>query len=102
MTSKANAPRRSERTKQFVKDWRRLERSGRYHMEELKRVIELLVENAGPLPAEYRDHPLRGEWRDHRDCHVAGDWVLIYRINLTQEGEGIIFVRTGTHADLFE
>lgn len=71
-------------------------------MEELKRVIELLVANAGPLPAEYRDHPLRGEWRDHRDCHVAGDWVLIYRINSTPEGEEIIFVRTGTHADLFE
>lgn len=102
MTSKANAPRRSGRTKQFVKDWRRLERSGRYRMEELKRVIELLVENAGPLPAEYRDHPLRGEWRDHRDCHVAGDWVLIYHINSTPEGEEIIFVRTGTHADLFE
>ncbi|HZP91602.1 MAG TPA: type II toxin-antitoxin system YafQ family toxin [Burkholderiales bacterium] len=31
-----------------------------------------------------------------------GDWVLIYRINEDSEGEEIIFVRTGTHADLFE
>lgn len=34
----------------------------------------------------------------HRDCHVRGDWVLIYRI----EGNTITFERTGTHADLFE
>jgi mRNA interferase YafQ len=102
MTSKANAPRKSGRTKQFAKDWKRLAKSGRYDMDQLQEVMELLISNAGPLPAEYRDHPLRGEWSDHRDCHVAGDWVLIYRISRTQEGEDIIFVRTGTHAELFE
>jgi len=102
MTSKVKAPRRSGQTKQFVKDWRRLAGSGRYHMEELKKVMTLLIENAGPLPAEYRDHPLRGEWQDHRDCHIAGDWVLIYRIDRTAAEEEVIFVRTGTHAELFE
>ena len=102
MTSKVNAPRKSGQTKQFVKDWRRLARSGRYDMEELKKVITLLIENAGPLSAEYRDHPLRGNWQDHRDCHVAGDWVLIYRIDRTAAGEEVIFVRTGSHAELFE
>jgi len=102
MTSKESAPRRGGRTKQFVKDWRRLERSGRYDMEELKHVIRLLVDTRGPLPPEYLDHPLRGEWRDHRDCHIAGDWVLIYRINSTPGGEEVIFLRTGTHAELFE
>jgi mRNA interferase YafQ len=71
-------------------------------MGELKAVMELLTENRGPLPPEYLDHPLKGEWRDFRDCHVRGDWVLIYRINETGDGGEVIFVRTGTHADLFE
>ena len=102
MTSKANAPRRSGQTKQFAKDWKRRAGSGRYDMEELKKVMRLLIENTGPLPAEYRDHPLKGEWQDHRDCHIAGDWVLIYRINRFPDGEEVIFVRTGTHAELFE
>jgi len=70
-------------------------------MAELERVMELLA--AGQmLPPEYRDHPLRGEWADCRDCHIRGDWVLIYRIGKTPEGEELIFIRTGTHSELFD
>jgi len=95
-------PRKSGFAKRFAKDWRRLERSGRYPMQELKDVMQFLIENRGPLPPRFHDHPLRGDWIDHRDCHVRGDWVLIYRINETPQGEEVIFVRTGTHAELFE
>jgi mRNA interferase YafQ len=102
MSSKASAPRKSGFAKQFAKDWKRLERSGRYPMQELKEVMQLLIENRGPMPTQNRDHPLKGDWADHRDCHIRGDWVLIYRIVETPQGEGIIFVRTGTHAELFE
>lgn len=102
MTSKESRPRKSGRTKQFVKDWRRLARSGRYPMRELVQVMQLLIENAAPLPPEYRDHPLRGEWKDARDCHIAGDWILIYRIKATDVGEEVIFVRTGSHAEIFK
>ena len=109
MTSKEKAGkqqskvRRSGRTRQFAKDWKRLAKSGRYPMKELKDIMELLIENKAPLPAEYNDHPLRGDWKDHRDCHVRGDWVLIYRIDAAKDGtESVIFVRTGTHAEVFE
>ena len=102
MASKENAPRRSGQTKQFAKDWKRLARSGRYSMLELKEVMELLTGNRGPLSPEYLDHPLKGAWSDFRDCHVRGDWILIYRINETLGGGEVIFVRTGTHAELFE
>ena len=71
-------------------------------MQELTDLMQLLIDHRGPLPPEYLDHPLKGEWRDFRDCHVRGDWVLIYRVNETTAGEEIIFVRTGTHAELFE
>ena len=38
MSSKANAPRRNGLAKRFAKDGKRLERSGRYPMQELKDV----------------------------------------------------------------
>ena len=47
---------------------------------------------------EWLDHPLKGDWADHRECHIGGDFLLIYRL----EGDAIIFVRAGTHSELFE
>ncbi|MGQ0545829.1 MAG: type II toxin-antitoxin system YafQ family toxin [Betaproteobacteria bacterium] len=102
MASKTSAPRKSGHTKQFVKDWRRLKRSGRYPMQELEVVMRLLTESRDPLPPQYLDHPLKGEWKDFRDCHIRGDWLLIYRITETADGEEVIFTRTGSHAELFE
>lgn len=63
--------------------------------------MRLPAENAAPLPPEYVDHLLKGQWQDFRDCHIRGDWVLIYRISQTSEGEEVIFTRTGSHAQLF-
>ncbi len=57
----------------------------------------LLIKNEGPLGAEWNDHPLKGDWEDHRDCHVKGDLVLIYQVG----PDWVIFVRVGTHAELF-
>ncbi len=57
----------------------------------------LLVANDGALGSEWLDHPLRGDWADHRECHIGGDFLLIYHI----DGNAINFVRTGTHAELF-
>jgi mRNA interferase YafQ len=71
-------------------------------MDELERVMQLLVQAQAPLPPEYADHPLKGAWADCRDCHIRGDWVLIYRIVEGKGGEEVIFVRTGTHSELFE
>ena len=35
--------------------------------------------NDQPLEPRYRDHALTGEWKDHRDCHIKPDLVLIYQ-----------------------
>lgn len=91
-------PRSCDYTKPFSKDWERLSRSGRFNMNKLKEVMLLLIANYEPLAAEWFDHPLKGDWADHRECHVGGDFLLIYQIN----GNQLIFVRCGTHAELFE
>ena len=55
-------------------------------MQELQHVMQLLIQGRGPLPPEYADHPLRGQWADCRDCHIRGDWLLVYRIVETPDG----------------
>jgi len=95
---RATLPRASDYAKAFSKDWERLTRSGRFDMKRLKEAMLLLIANEAPLGPEWRDHPLKGEWADHHECHIGGDFLLIYQANDTR----IIFVRIGTHSDLFE
>ena len=95
---RASLPRAASYTKQFGKDWEKLSRSGRYDMRQLKEAMLLLIANDAPLGPEWLDHPLRGDWADHRECHIGGDFLLIYQI----EGNQLNFVRAGTHAELFE
>ena len=60
----------------------------------------LLIANDGPLGPEWLDHALAGAWAAHRECHIGGDFLLIYRLDGKALNEVIAFVRTGTHADL--
>ncbi len=85
------------RTSQFKKDVKRAEKRGK-DMAQLKAVLELLIDGE-PLPPEYKDHPLRGNFAGSRDCHIEPDWVLIY--TLAESGSHVRFERTGTHSDLF-
>lgn len=97
-SKQASLPRAADYAKNFMKDWARLSRSGRYDMQQLKAVMLMLIANDAPLGPEWSDHPLKGEWDGYRECHIGGDFLLLYRI----DGNSIVFVRAGTHADLFE
>ena len=99
---RAVLPRASDRTKAFVKDWTRLTHSGRFNMKRLKEVMLALIANDAPLGPEWLDHALVGDWADHRECHVGGDFLLIDQLQGSGANEQIVFVRVGTHADLFE
>ena len=97
-SKRAPLPRRADYTKAFAKDWERLSHSGRYDLNRLKEVMLLLVANDAPLPAEWQDHALKGSWADHRECHVGGDFLLIYQCSSSM----VVFARAGTHSELFE
>jgi mRNA interferase YafQ len=97
----AKLPRSADFTKSFLRDWISLTRSGRYDMNRLKEVMLLLIRNDGPLSAEWKDHALAGEWADHRECHVGGDFLLIYLLSTRGLQDSITFVRAGTHSQLF-
>ena len=51
-----------------------------YDMNLFKEVVEMLLDGV-VLPAKYHDHPLYGDKRGYRDCHIQNDWVLIYKID---------------------
>lgn len=82
-------------TSQFKKDFKRVSSQGK-DLSKLEVVIETLLIRE-KLDQKYKDHSLIGKWKNHRDCHLEPDWVLIYR--LTQDS--LILERTGSHNELF-
>jgi mRNA interferase YafQ len=62
----------------------------------LLEVVDMLAADK-PLPRRNFDHPLTGEWNDHRDCHVRPDLVLIYR---KPDDTSLELVRLGSHSEL--
>jgi len=98
---RAVPPRASDGTREFYKDWARLAQSGRYDLTRQKAVMLLLIANDGPLGPEWRDHALMGNWDGHRECHIGGDFLLIHRLDESGKAGTVIFVRAGTHSDLF-
>ena len=86
------------RTARFKRDYKR-ESKGPHRAtldHELMALLVLLVADA-PVPEKYRDHPLKGEWKDHRDCHVRPDLILLYR---KPDSETLELVRLGSHSEL--
>jgi mRNA interferase YafQ len=82
-------------TKQFDKDLKKVQKRNK-NLDKLWRVVELLSKNK-PLQDKYRKHKLVGFKVDTFECHIEPDWLLIWLI----EGNDLVLVRTGTHADLF-
>lgn len=101
-SKRAPFPREVDYSRTFLKDWERLARPGRYDLGRLKAAMLLLIANDAPLGPEWKDHPLKGDWAGHGECHVGGDFLLIYQVNDSiGRGGGIVFVRAGTHSELF-
>jgi mRNA interferase YafQ len=57
------------------------------------------IEAEKSLPAKLKDHSLSGNWSGFRELHIEPDCLLIYK--LVPEKKTVIFVRSGTHSDLF-
>jgi len=85
-------------TARFKRDYRR-EKTGRHSKTvdaALIQVLNLLADDRS-LPNSNFDHPLVGEWVDHRDCHIKPDLILIYR---KPDDEHLDLVRLGSHSQL--
>jgi len=90
--------RKIERTGQFKRDYKR-EAKGQHRAELDTILVPVLAALARDemLEPRLRDHALSGDWRDHRDCHIRPDLVLIYR---KPDDEVLQLVRLGSHSEL--
>ena len=91
--------RKTEWTAAFRRDYKRIRATPRH-----KDIETLLAEIAGlladdkPLKEKHRDHLLGGNWKDHRECHLKPDLLLIYKL---PNDETLRLVRMGSHSELF-
>lgn len=87
---------RASYTGQFKRDRKRAKKRG-WDVAHLDKVVTRLIA-AEELEARYRAHALRGDYAGHWECHVEPDFLLIWYYAADDE---IVFVRTGSHSDLF-
>lgn len=66
------------RTTQFKRDVKLAEKRGR-DLSKLKSIMGKLVKEE-LLDPKHRDHKLTGDYKNHRECHIEPDWLLIYRL----------------------
>ncbi|MDO8492114.1 MAG: type II toxin-antitoxin system YafQ family toxin [bacterium] len=82
-------------TEQYKRDVRRLHKK-HYDFSKLARTVETLRQN-GAVPISQSPHKLHGQWSNHSECHIDGDWLLIYKV----DASFVYLYRTGTHDELF-
>lgn len=81
----------------FKKDYKLAIKRG-LDIDLLDTAIQILADT-GTLPDEYLDHPLSGNYKGFRECHIQPDWLLIYKI--VDDKLALVLTRTGTHSDVF-
>lgn len=81
---------------QYKKDYKRFRRNPK-KVEKLFYILELL-KNERPIPEENRPHPLTGKYAGHMECHIEGDFLLIW---FDPDSDEITLVRLGSHSELF-
>ena len=80
----------------YRKDLKRI-RNNPKKVEALLTILRLL-ENEIPIPQEYRPHLLSNDYAGCMECHIQGDFLLIW---IDQETNDIDLVRLGSHSELF-
>jgi len=88
------------KTKAFLKSSRKIKEGvgGIKIIKEASVIINILAKGQ-KLPPDYRDHSLRGEYAELRECHIRADMLLIYKI---EKGKMIlVLVEIGSHSYLF-
>ncbi|WP_298552580.1 type II toxin-antitoxin system YafQ family toxin [uncultured Parabacteroides sp.] len=79
---------------QYKKDFKKY-RNDPIKLAKLLEVFRML-ENEIELPDGYRAHMLKGEYRGCMECHIEGDFLLIWI-----DGNIIDVLRIGSHSELF-
>ena len=87
-------------SKRFVRQYRKLERSGNKRALLALDEVVTKLERGENLRSKNHNHRLAGDMAYFYECHVLPDWLLIYRIY----GDILVLelIATGTHSELFK
>ena len=85
-------------TSTFKRDLKR-ESKGQYRAFLANQFVDIVraLANDEPLAGSFHDHALMGSWKDHRDCHLRPDLVLIYK---KPDSASLQLIRLGSHSEL--
>lgn len=94
------------RTKRFEIDLALAKQTERFKesTKEIWALLEILREKK-PIPKGYKAHKMEGVWKGWWDCHLSGDFVLIWRYETEvgkdgKEREYVMLAAVGSHAYL--
>lgn len=85
-------------TSQFKKDYKKAKKRN-YNFAIFEQAYTLL-EKKGELPARFKPHLLQGNYKGIWDAHLKPDWLILYNVNHVVKE--VVFVRMGSHSDLFK
>ena len=81
---------------QFKKDYKRYKHN-QEKINALRNILNLLI-NEQPIPSQYKPHMLQGEYHGCMECHIQGDYLLIW---YDASNDIIELIRLGSHSELF-
>lgn len=84
-------------TNRFDKQYKKCLKRG-FDKAKFHEVVNQLV-NTGTVAPKYKPHKLSGRYHKAWECHIEPDWLLIWEQNDLELT--LLFLETGTHADLF-
>ena len=87
---------RLKQTSQYKKDYKRFKNNPK-KLAKLFSILRLLQEEK-PIPSKNMPHPLTGDYAGYMECHIEGDFLLIW---VDAETDEILLVRLGSHSELF-
>ncbi len=83
--------------KSFKKDIKRFANQPK-KLRELYEFVDKYLRNEIPIPAKYRPHMLIGDYAGHMECHIEGDFLLIW---FDESSSLVKLIRLGSHSELF-
>jgi len=84
-------------TNSFKKDLKRFANQSKKLME-LYYFIDNYLRTGATIPDKYRAHMLHGDYAEHMECHIEGDYLLIW---IDEENNVVKLIRLGSHSELF-
>ena len=84
------------KTTQFKKDFKKIKNNNN-KINALLEIVRKLA-NGETIPAEFDPHPLTGNYKNHMECHIESDFLLIW---FDKNADEIKLVRLGSHSELF-